>query len=393
MTQAWTEERIEWVRAQALAQGFDLAGVAAAPASEEAEGSATAERFSAWVDAGRAGEMEYLKRRSAEGELLRSSARVAMPWARSVIVCAMNYNLGETQAPRSIDPAPVDAGWIARYAWTGDASGLPIDYHDDLLRRLRAIEAEMKRTWACETRCYVDTGPILERDFAARAGIGWIGRNTCVLNQELGSWLLLGVIVTSLPVATTAALAPDRCGSCTRCIDACPTAALLPPGADGMRQMDASLCISYLTIEKKGEIAPELRAKMGRQVFGCDICQEVCPWNRRAPILEKQGLKRRDELVNPSLHWLAELDAAGFKRLFAGSPLERTKRKRLLRNVAIAMGNSGDLDCVPALEGWAQSVDDPVLRESATWALKRLALKRPGEAASIEVPPNDTLET
>jgi epoxyqueuosine reductase len=391
MTQAWTTERIAWLRAQALAEGFDLAGVAAAPAGEEPEGSATAERFSAWVDAGRAAEMEYLKRRSAEGELLRSSARVAMPWARSVVVCALNYNLGdgnlgETQAPRSIDPAAADAAWIARYAWTGDETGAPLDYHDDLLRRLRAIEQALRESAECETRCYVDTGPILERDFAARAGIGWIGKNTCVLNQELGSWLLLGVIVTSLPVAATPAPAPDRCGSCTRCIDACPTGALLDN--EGPRQMDAALCISYLTIEKKGAIAPELRAKMGRQVFGCDICQEVCPWNRRAPIAAKQGLKRRDELINPPLHWLAELDAAGFKRLFAGSPLERTKRKRLLRNVAIAMGNSGDLDCVPALERWAQAVDDPVLRESATWALKRLR-----EAASIEASPNDTLET
>jgi epoxyqueuosine reductase len=385
MTDTWTEQRIEWVRAQALAQGFDLAGVAAAPASEEAEGTATAERFSAWLDAGRAGEMEYLKRRSPDDRLLRSSARVAMPWARSVVVCALNYNLGETAAPRSIDPAPADAGWIARYAWTGDASGAPIDYHDDLLRRLQAVERALRETTVCETRCYVDTGPILERDFAARAGIGWIGRNTCVLNQELGSWLLLGVIVTSLPVATTGALAPDRCGSCTRCIDACPTNALLD--TEGSRQMDASLCISYLTIEKKGAIAPELRTQMGRQVFGCDICQEVCPWNRRAPSSSKPGLIRRNELINPSLHWLAELDAAGFKRLFAGSPLERTRRKRLLRNVAIAMGNSGDPDCVPALERWAGSGDDPVLQESAQWALNRLH-----EAASIEANPHDKLE-
>jgi epoxyqueuosine reductase len=301
------------------------------------------------------------------------------------VVCALNYNLGEQAAPRSIDPAPHDAGWIARYAWTGDDSGGPLDYHDDLLRRLRVVEAALKQLVECETRCYVDTGPLLERDFAARAGIGWIGKNTCVLNQELGSWLLLGVIVTSLPVEATVHIAPDRCGSCTRCIDACPTDALLD--TPGSRQMDASLCISYLTIEKKGEIPSELRAKMGRQVFGCDICQEVCPWNRRAPIAEKQGLTRRNELINPPLNWLAELDADGFRRLFKGSPLERTKRKRLHRNVAIAMGNSGDLNCVPALERWAQSDDDPVLQESAIWALNRLR-----EAASIEVIPNDKLE-
>jgi epoxyqueuosine reductase len=385
MATAWTSERIEWIRTRALAAGFDLAGVAAAPGPLEPEGSTTAERFSAWVDAGHAAEMEYLKRRSADNELLRASARVAMPWARSVVVCALNYNLGEQAAPRSIDPAANDAGWIARYAWTGDERGGPLDYHDDLLRRLRVVEAALKQSVDCEARCYVDTGPLLERDFAARAGIGWIGRNTCVLNQQLGSWLLLGVIVTSLPVEATVEMAADRCGTCTRCIDACPTDALLTTPAS--RQMDASLCISYLTIEKKGTIALDLREKMGRQVFGCDICQEVCPWNRRAPIAGKQGLTRRDELVNPSLQWLAELDAAGFKRLFSGSPIERTKRKRLHRNVAIAIGNSGDLDCVPALERWAQADDDPVLQESAIWALNRLR-----ETASIETTANDKLE-
>ena len=389
MTAAWTSERIEWVRAQALAQGFDLAGVAAAPASSDAEGSVTAERFSTWIDAGRAAEMEYLKRRSPNNELLRSSARVAMPWARSVVVCALNYNLaGESSAPHSIDPAPANTGWIARYAWTGDQRGAPIDYHNDLLERLRSVEAAIQQSCACETRCYVDTGPILERDFAARAGIGWIGKNTCVLNQELGSWLLLGIIVTSLPVAATPILAPDRCGSCTRCIDACPTDALFTPGPDQTRQMDASLCISYLTIEKKGEIAPELRERIGRQVFGCDICQEVCPWNRRAPVSTKPGLTRRDELINPSLTWLAELDAAGFKRLFAGSPLERTRRKRLQRNVAIAMGNSGDSQFAPKLAAWACDQTDPVLAEAARWALERLRVRSASieETAQIDIP-------
>jgi epoxyqueuosine reductase len=219
----------------------------------------------------------------------------------------------------------------------------------------------------CETRCYVDTGPLLERDFAARAGVGWIGKNTCVINQQLGSWLLLGVIVTSLEVPDDAvmAMAPDRCGSCTRCIDACPTDALV-----AAREMDASLCISYLTIEKKGAIAVELREAMGHQVFGCDICQDVCPWNRRAPVA--QGVKPRAELIAPSLEWLASLDQAGFKREFAGSPLERTKRARLHRNVAIAMGNSGRSEFIPKLTEWADG-EDAALAESALWALGRLA--------------------
>jgi epoxyqueuosine reductase len=366
MAAFWSAELVEWVRAAALREGFDLAGVAAAPAADEDEGKVTAERFAGWVQAGRAGEMEYLKRRSEAGELLRSSARVAMPWARSVVVCAMNYNAA---GPRSVDPAKADRGWIARYAWNGDENGGAVDYHDDLLRRLRAVEAGLRERVACETRCYVDTGPLLERDFAARAGVGWVGKNTCVIHQGLGSWLLLGVIVTSLEVGADAvvALHPDRCGSCTRCIEACPTDALVAP-----RQMDASKCISYLTIELKGSIPVELREGMGRQVFGCDICQDVCPWNRRAPVAVADGLKTRDELVNPALLWLAGLDDAGFKREFKGSPLERTKRRRVQRNVAIAMGNSGLAGFAGKLEDWAAG-DDEVLAEAAGWALRKLA--------------------
>jgi len=208
----------------------------------------------------------------------------------------------------------------------------------------------------------------VERSVAARAGIGWIGKNTCVINQQLGSWLLLAVIVTSLPMAegNEAQLAVDRCGSCTRCIDACPTDALIAP-----REMDASRCIAYLTIEKKGIIPTELREPMGRQVFGCDICQDVCPWNRRAPIAVKEGMEARRELVNPALTWLASLDNQGFRKYFAGSPVERTRRKRLHRNVAIAMGNSGDSSFLPQLEAWSAG-DDEVLAESALWAIGQI---------------------
>lgn len=361
----WTPELVGWVRGRAVEAGFDVAGVAGAPEAFDEQGVETAERFSDWVKLGRAGEMEYLKRRNDRGEFLRASARVAMPWARSVIVCAFNYN---GAGPRSVDAAQADAGWIARYAWNGNETGGPVDYHDDLLRRLRKIEVALRECVTCETRCYVDTGPLLEKDFAARAGVGWVGKNTCVLNQRMGSWLLLGAIVTSLEMETPAAFTADCCGSCTRCIDACPTGALVEP-----RQMDATLCISYLTIEKKGSIAEELREKMGRQVFGCDICQDVCPWNRKAPIAVKEGLKTRQELVNPSLEWLAGLDGPTFRREFAGSPLERTRRGRLQRNIAIAMGNSGDISNRSRLEEWAGG-EDPVLAETALWALKRLGL-------------------
>jgi epoxyqueuosine reductase len=322
--------------------------------------------------------MDYLKRRDDHGVLLRSGVQVAIPWARSVIVCALNYNAA---GPLSIDHAPSSTGWIARYAWSGRASAatnstpedsselLPTDYHDQLLTRLRHIESALQQRFACETRCYVDTGPLVERAIAAQAGVGWIGKNTCMINQQLGSWLLLGVIVTSIAVASGAErlIAADRCGSCTRCIDACPTDALVAP-----HQMDASRCIAYLTIEKKGAIDEDLRAPMGRQIFGCDICQDVCPWNRRAPAAANDGMLARPQLVNPALDWLAKMDAAEFKLWFKGSPIERTRRKRLQRNVAIAMGNSGEPEFTPQLETWAATGDDPVLAEAASWAIERI---------------------
>ena len=360
MLTEWTLELRLLLNQLAATAGFAHTGVASAVAG----GEETSARFAAWVDTGRAGEMDYLKRRDEHGVLLRSDVRVAIPWARSVVVCALNYN---ADASRSIDPAPPGSGWIARYAWSGkevDGELCASDYHNDLLSRLRQIEAGLRGHADCETRCYVDTGPILERDFAAKAGVGWIGKNTCVLNQQLGSWLLLGVIVTSLavPEDTVLELAADRCGSCTRCIDACPTDALVAP-----REMDASLCIAYLTIEKKGSIPAELREPMGRQVFGCDICQDVCPWNRKAPVAETPGLETRADLVNPSLTWLAGMDAAEFKKHFKGSPLERTKMSRLQRNVGIAMGNSGDPAHLAQLALWSAG-EDAVLAETADWA-------------------------
>ena len=373
MQKEWTPELEQWLRKEATEAGFDIAGIARVMSPEDCAVQASGFRFAEWVDSGRAGEMGYLKRRNEEGVLLRSRVSAAFPWARSVVVCGMSYNAA---APLSIDSAPVGSGWVARYAWSGrrsedvrDKEGLsPSDYHDELLVRLRRIEAALLERADCQTRCYVDTGPVVERALAEQAGIGWIGKNTCVLNQRLGSWILLAVIVTSLPVAEDLPLqvAADRCGSCTRCIDACPTDALVAP-----RQMDASRCISYLTIEKKTGIPEELREPMGRQVFGCDICQDVCPWNRRAPVIQHEGMLPRPKLVNPALDWLASLDEAEFRRYFKGSPLERTRRKRLQRNVAIAMGNSGDQAFLPKLEEWSGS-EDPVLAETAQWAISRI---------------------
>ena len=366
---ALTHADRQWIEDRARAAGFDLAGVAsvldpATPSAIEAD-----RRFAAWIDAGRAGEMDYLKRADASGDYLRGDLRRAIPWARSVIVCAINYN---ADAPLSIAPANPKSGWIARYAWSGHAdSDRGSDYHDVLLPQLRVIEADLKQHFceACQTRCYVDTGPLLERGYAARAGVGWVGKNTCILNQQQGSWLLLGVIVTSLDLAPEAWSLPaaDRCGTCTRCIDACPTDALLESTTGAPRQMDASRCIAYLTIEKKGTIPEDLRPLMGRHVFGCDICQDVCPWNRNAPIAPAHPLPPRRELINPALDWLAAMDGPAFNRVFRHSPLERTRRKRIHRNVAIAMGNSGDPDFLPQLDIWAAG-DDAVLAEAAAWA-------------------------
>jgi epoxyqueuosine reductase len=368
---ALTRPDRDWIEERARAAGFDLAGVASA---YDAEGRGEDQRYAQWIDAGHAGEMEYLKRTDASGDYLRGNLLRAMPWARSIIVCAVNYN---AEAPRSIEPADPKTGWIARYAWSGHASsGAASDYHDILLPRLRAIEADLKQRFGAtsETRCYVDTGPLVERGYAARAGIGWVGKNTCVLNQQQGSWLLLGVIVTSLELAreTLSVPAADRCGSCTRCIDACPTNALLATQSpQSARQMDASRCIAYLTIEKKGSIPDDLRELMGRQVFGCDICQDVCPWNRKAPISLTNPLPPRRELINPALDWLAAMDGPAFNRMFRGSPLERTSRKRVLRNVAIAMGNSEQMEFLPRLESLAAG-DVAVVAQAAAWAITRL---------------------
>jgi len=390
-----TDELRAFIEEKAHSRGFALCGVAAVPASGSEEDAAERAYFADWIAQGRAGEMGYLAREDEQGSLLRSSLRVALPWAESVIVCAVDYS---ANAPLSIDPAPEGTGWIARYAWSGDATKLvegteadtqhnqtfavraaPTDYHDVILKNLRALESELHAHCSGEeiqTRCYVDTGPIVERTFARYAGIGWVGKNTCILNEQRGSWLFLGVIATSLrmPQELTMAAAADRCGTCTRCIDACPTDALVAP-----HQMDASRCIAYLTIEKKGSIPEDLRPLMGRQVFGCDICQDVCPWNgkseRTRPIASAAPpeMQPRSELINPTLDWLASLDAPQFKKLFRGSPLERTKLKGLQRNVAIAMGNSGDARHLPHLERLQQS-EDEVLSESATWA--REAIRR-----------------
>jgi epoxyqueuosine reductase len=358
----------EFVKQAALDEGFALAGIApVAPLGE-------LDSFPAWIAGGFHGEMEYLAKRNDAGELRRAAISNVAPWARSVVVCAANYN---SDAPYSTACDDPKRGWISRYAFVNS------DYHEVLLARLRRIERRMvdrivehniesnidrnpaggnatPRTW-----CYVDTGPVVERVLASHSGIGWTGKNGCILNQQLGSWLFLGVILCSHPLPPDLP-APDRCGSCTRCIDACPTGAFLAP-----RQLDPRRCISYLTIEQRGAVPEELRAKMGRHLFGCDICQDVCPWNRRAPASRDADFAPRTELVNPSLEWISGMNEEEFRRIFRSSPVKRAKLRGLLRNAAIAMGNSGEKKHLPRLRELAQQKDSAVA-EHARWAIARL---------------------
>ena len=342
------------VKKAASDAGFDLAGIAPVHEFEELA------YFPEWLAAGRAGEMKYLEARNDAGELQRASLRSAFPWARSVVVCAVNYNTAHPYSTEFNDPA---RGWISRYAWSHE------DYHDSVLRRLHEVEAKLKETCSndmpIETRSYVDTGPIVERVYAKYAGIGWMGKNTCLINQKIGSWLFLGVIVTSA-VLTPDLPAPDRCGTCTRCIDACPTEALLAP-----YELDSNKCISYLTIEKRGTIPEEVRAGIGHQVFGCDICQDVCPWNRKAPSTDKPESQPREGLVNPALAWLAEISEEEFREKFRASPIKRAKRSGLRRNALIAIGNSGDRRLISIAERVSRD-PDPVISEAALWAKKQL---------------------
>ena len=340
----------EFIKRAAAEAGFDAAGIA--PVREFPELT----RFPEWIEKGYAGEMKYLESRTDTGELKRSSLAHSAPWARSVVVCAINYN---TDNQSSVANHQSSAGWISRYAWSKE------DYHDSVLRRLRQVEAALKQEAECRTWCYVDTGPMIERVYAHYSGIGWQAKNTCIINQNLGSWLFLGVILTSLELNPDLP-ASDRCGSCTACLDACPTNAFPAP-----YQLDATRCISYLTIEKRGEIPEELREGMGRHVFGCDICQDVCPWNRGAPATSLPEFQPREGFVNPALEWLAEMNVEQFRERFRGSPIKRTKFAGLRRNVAIAMGNSGERRFIPVLERLASEEDETVATH-AKWALERL---------------------
>jgi epoxyqueuosine reductase len=328
--------------AAARRAGFPLAGVAPAAPVEDFP------IYQQWVADGLAGPLGYLADRRAA---LRADPRHLLPSARSVLCVGLLYN--------SRGPARHS---VSRYAWGAG------DYHDVLRALLQSVVDEMKaELGAFDHRICVDTAPLLERSLARRAGLGWIGRNTCLINQPLGSWFFLGEVLISLEMPPDAP-PPDRCGTCRRCIDACPTQALVPAG-NGRYRLDARLCISTWTIEQRGPLPPEARAASGRLLFGCDICQEVCPWNRRAPFTlmpEFQPLH-----PDPDLAELASLTPGQFRARFRRTPLWRARYSGLLRNAATAMGNSGDPSYLPALRRLA-SLEDDAVREHALWAIRRL---------------------
>jgi epoxyqueuosine reductase len=424
------------VKRRALEIGFDLAGIAPLAAWKDLEFA------HGWVERGFGGEMRYLQNPK------RDDPRRILPSVRSVVCVGLVYNAplpysieesqmlkvegqesGESgpgfrdsgfgRPCRTPDPEPrtpkgpvtgdeehtgdSPRAWISRYAWGRD-------YHLIMRAKLEELRATIEGLApGVETRVYVDTGPVLERALARFSGIGWMGKNTCLINEGKGSWFFIGVILTNLELEPDLP-APDRCGSCTRCLEACPTGALVEPYV-----MDASRCISYLTIELKGSIPVGFREGMGANIFGCDICQDVCPWNGKSggpglgvrdqrsvaitsapefqpmqvsmgefaggvepgkllPNPDPRPLTPAFSLFNPPLESLASLTEDDFRRLFADSPIKRAKYRGWLRNLCVAMGNSGDRRLLPWLER-ACAQEDPVVREHAQWAAARLRLR------------------
>jgi epoxyqueuosine reductase len=334
------------LKQQARRLGFDLVGIAAATDAE------TYETFRYWLDQGHAGDMAYLQRHA---DAHRHPGAI-LEGVRTVVMLGMNY-----KPPHDAEQEPPPgSGRVARYA-------RGVDYHDLLWRRLDELLAWVR--WqrpGCQGRGVVDTAPLLERDFARRAGLGWFGKNTMLLNKHLGSYfflaaLLLDVVLTPDPPHTA-----QHCGTCTACLDACPTNAFVAPG-----QLDARRCISYLTIELRGPVVEDLRPLVGDWAFGCDVCQEVCPWNRKTPAGKEPALQEQYPEGNVDLVELLQLSAEAFRRQFRASPFWRPRRSGMLRNAALVLGNRGDPSAVPALERAAHDAD-PVVRDAAQWALVRI---------------------
>jgi epoxyqueuosine reductase len=328
--------------------GFELAGVAAA------EPSTDVPRYREWLDRGMAGEMAYLRDRRAD---VRADPRNLLASARSIICAGKLYNGPQ---PYSTQFSADELAWISRYAW-GE------DYHAVLRRGLEELASRLGKLAEFEHKVCVDTAPLLERSYARDAGLGWIGRNTCLINQHAGSWFFLGELITSLELEPGHSV-ENRCGTCTRCIEACPTRAIVDDGEGGW-MVDSRLCISYFTIELRGSIPERHRAGVGSNVFGCDICQDVCPWNSRAAMSLEPPFSPREFM--PSLARLAALTEEDFRAVFRDSPVARAKYPGFLRNVAVAMGNARLQEFRPLLERLQQNGDSTV-SEHARWALRQL---------------------
>ncbi|MEK7707883.1 MAG: tRNA epoxyqueuosine(34) reductase QueG [Verrucomicrobiota bacterium] len=336
----------EAIRQRALELGFDDCRFTTADAPESAA------QFQAWLHAGRHGEMAYLERNADK----RANPQLVLHGARSVIVLGASYEVANRQSAIGNR----QSGIVARYARFAE-------YHDVLAQRLKTLTGLVNQLGDAATRSvwYVDTGPVLERDLAQRAGLGFIGKHTNVISRKFGNWIFLAEILTTLELEADAP-EKNRCGSCTRCITACPTRAITAPF-----QLDARLCISYLTIELKGPIPVELRPAIGNRIYGCDDCLAVCPWNRFAREGNLMKPHARSDLATPDLVELLQLDEAGFKAGFAGTPMLRTKRRGLLRNVCVALGNVGDESVLPALQR-ASNDEEPLIAEHARWAIGQI---------------------
>jgi len=347
----------EQIKTLARECGFDVAGIAAAAPVPEAR------YYSKWIAGGMAGEMGYLTGRRAG---LRDDPRHLLPSARSILCVGKLYNGPQ---PYSTQFAGEDLAWISRYAW-GE------DYHQVLRRGLTRVVEGLRAAWPgpFEFKICVDTAPLLERAYARHAGLGWIAKNTCLINQAMGSWFFLGELLLSLELAPDQP-PPDRCGSCTRCIDACPTEAIVPTGLlqGPAWALDSRLCISYFTIELRGAAPEEARPAIGRHVFGCDICQDVCPWNRRAPTTGEPAFAAAH--FAPPLEKLAAISEEEFREMFRASPIQRARYNGFLRNVAIAMGNARQERFRAPLEKLAARVE-AVVREAARWGLRQLDAAR-----------------
>ena len=335
--------------------GFDDCRIASAnPPRHTAE-------FRAWLKSGSAGDMSWIER-SAEK---RSDPGKVLPGARSVVVLAMTYWQGEKPTPNEYKTR------IARYAWGGD-------YHEVIETKLRKLDTFLISAGGRQ-KCYVDTGPVLERDFAAEAGIGWHGKSTMLLNRELGTWFFLAEIFTTLELPSDPPQT-NRCGSCTRCIDACPTGAITAP-----HQLDARRCISYLTIELKGSIPLELRPLIGDRIYGCDDCLDACPWNRFARVSRESAFAARPAVSQMRLRDFLALDDQQFRTLFRGSPIKRIKRRGFLRNVCVALGNVGSQVDLPALAAAAGDAE-PLIAEHAIWAIGRIQTRLDKNSCALNSP-------